>query len=123
MKLTWKTEIAQWILLLAMFVVAAAAWSTTPTPMPVHWNIAGEADRWGGRFEGILLVPLIALGKLRDAPFWIRLEYRFLDGDTAAARDDDAGITLKGLIEALSRRPKESGLPHAVEAGPFRLRP
>jgi hypothetical protein len=91
-----------------------------PPPRSVSYLTANAAEAWC--LEHVT-VPLIALGKLRDAPFWIRLEYRFLDGDTAAARDDDAGITLKGLIEALSRRPKESGLPHAVEAGPFRLRP
>ena len=63
------------------------------------------------------------LGKLRDAPFWIRLEYRILDGDDPAPDDDGRALTLQGLIEALSRRPKGTSRPtHAVEAGPFRLR-
>jgi len=70
-----------------------------------------------------LTIPVSDLGRLRDAPFWIRLEYRILDADGAADRDDGGGgLTLKGLIDALSRRSKAGALTHAVEAGPFRLR-
>jgi uncharacterized membrane protein len=28
----------------------------------VHWGLSGEPDRYGGRFEGLLLIPLVALG-------------------------------------------------------------
>jgi hypothetical protein len=70
-----------------------------------------------------LTVPVSALGSLgRDAPFWIRLEYHILDGD-AASVDNGAGYTLQGLIDALSRRRKAQEWTHAIEAGPFRLRP
>ncbi len=68
-------------------------------------------------------VPVTALGSLgRTLPFWIRLEYRILDGDPAPAADD-AGYTLQTLIDALSRRRKAQEWTHAIEAGPFRLRP
>ena len=68
-----------------------------------------------------LAIPISALGTLgRDLPFWIRLEYRLVDGDGAPAAED-SGYTLQALIDALSRRRKtESSLP-ALEAGPFRL--
>jgi uncharacterized membrane protein len=46
----------------ALFVAAALAWPHAPESMPVHWNLAGEVDRYGGRAEGLLAVPLIALG-------------------------------------------------------------
>ena len=65
-------------------------------------------------------VPMNAMGALgRDVPFWIRLEYRILDGDPAPAKDDAAGYTLQGLIDALSRRRKAQEWTHALEAGPF----
>lgn len=70
-----------------------------------------------------LTIPLNALGALgRDVPFWIRLEYRILDGD-AATNPPDSGYTLQALIDALSRRRKTDSSPHAFEAGPFRTPP
>ena len=70
-----------------------------------------------------LAIPVKALGALgRDQPFWIRLEHRILDGD-GSSDPGDSGYTLQALIEALSRRRKTESAPHALEAGPFRLRP
>jgi hypothetical protein len=71
-----------------------------------------------------LTVPAASLGSLgRDAPFWIRLEYRILGGETSAPANDDGGFTLRGLIDTLSSRRKATEWTHAIEAGPFRLRP
>jgi hypothetical protein len=68
-----------------------------------------------------LTIPVDALGGLgRDLPFWIRLEYRFLDSD-ATPDSSDSGYTLQALIDALSRRRKTDSSTHALEAGPFRL--
>jgi len=68
-----------------------------------------------------LAIPLAALGALgRDQPFWIRLEYRILDGDGTSTQSD-SGYTLQALIDALSRRRKTEASPHALEAGPFRI--
>lgn len=61
MKLTWRTEWPHWLLLAAMFALAAAAWHTAPDRIPMHWNLAGHVDRYGGRFEGLLAIPLLAL--------------------------------------------------------------
>jgi len=62
MKIAWKIEVPQWIILVAMFAAAAIAWPHAPDRIPVHWNISGQVDRYGGRFEGLLLMPLVALG-------------------------------------------------------------
>ncbi len=62
MKVVWKIEVPQWLILAAMFVAAAIAWPHAPSRIPVHWNINGQVDRYGGRFEGLLLMPLVALG-------------------------------------------------------------
>jgi uncharacterized membrane protein len=45
-----------------MFVVAGWSWSQLPHRLPVHWNLQGQVDRWGSKFEGLLLLPIIALG-------------------------------------------------------------
>jgi uncharacterized membrane protein len=42
--------------------MAMWGWNTLPDKLPVHWNLAGQVDRYGGKFEGVLLIPLIALG-------------------------------------------------------------
>ena len=82
--------------------------------------VLAAAEAWC--FER-LGVPVKALGALgRDRPFWIRLEYRVLDGG-APTDPADSRYTLQALIDALSRRRKTESLPHALEAGPFRLRP
>jgi hypothetical protein len=66
-----------------------------------------------------MTIPLSALG--RETSFWVRLEYRLLDGDADANADaGDSGFTLQALIELLSRRRKPEASPRALEAGPFR---
>ncbi len=62
MKFTWRTEWPLWALLAAMFFLAAVTWQHAPDRIPVHWGLNGEVDGYGGKFEGLLLVPLIALG-------------------------------------------------------------
>lgn len=62
MRINWRVEALQWLILGALFAVTAWAWSRVPAEMPVHWNIAGQPDRYGGRAEGLLLIPLLSLG-------------------------------------------------------------
>ncbi len=62
MRLTWKTELPQLMLIAGMFVLATVYWSSAPEQIPVHWDISGRVDRYGGKFEGLLLLPLLALG-------------------------------------------------------------
>jgi len=47
-----------------MLGFSAWAWQQVPAgaSLPVHWNMAGEPDRYGGKFEGLLLLPLVAAG-------------------------------------------------------------
>ncbi|HEU4935126.1 MAG TPA: hypothetical protein VFT39_01650, partial [Vicinamibacterales bacterium] len=66
-------------------------------------------------------IPVNALSTLgREMPFWVRLEYRIVDGD-ASANSGESGYTLQALIDALSRRRKTDSSTHALEAGPFQL--
>ncbi|HEB84101.1 MAG TPA: DUF1648 domain-containing protein [Bacteroidetes bacterium] len=61
MKINWRNEWLQWVLLAGMFLLAALSWHSAPERIPVHWNIAGEVDRYGGRFEGLFAIPLLSL--------------------------------------------------------------
>jgi hypothetical protein len=68
-----------------------------------------------------LTLPVSALGALgQTLPFWIRLEYKLPNGGNATGRDEGS-LTLRGLIDVLSRRQKAGEVSHSVEAGPFRL--
>lgn len=62
MKLSWRTEVPQLVLIAGMLLLAAISWPTAPERIPVHWNIAGEIDRYGGKVEGLLAIPLLSLG-------------------------------------------------------------
>ena len=41
-----------------------AVYSRLPEPMPVHWDISGEPDRYGSRFEGAFVLPGIMIALL-----------------------------------------------------------
>lgn len=62
MKTDWRVEAPQLAILIGMFVLALVTWPGAPDQIPVHWSGAGEVDRYGGKFEGLLLMPLIATG-------------------------------------------------------------
>ncbi|HEV3302362.1 MAG TPA: SdpI family protein [Planctomycetaceae bacterium] len=61
MKRSWRIELVQLLPIAAMFLVAALCWSHASDRIPVHWNLRGEVDRYGGKFEGLLLLPLVSL--------------------------------------------------------------
>lgn len=50
-------RILQPLVVLGAVVVSLATWSRVPERAPVHWNLAGEVDRYGGRAEVLLLMP------------------------------------------------------------------
>lgn len=49
------------ILVAIGYGATAALWSRLPGEFPVHWNHAGEVDRYGSRLEGALLLPTVGL--------------------------------------------------------------
>lgn len=59
-----KTGLAASIVALAvMGGLSAWGWFATPADLeiPVHWNAAGEVDRYGGKAEAFLLIPGVTL--------------------------------------------------------------
>jgi uncharacterized membrane protein len=61
MRFSWRREWPHCLLIAAMFAMTAVTWSSAPDRVPVHWNVAAQVDRWGGRFEGLLVIPLLTL--------------------------------------------------------------
>ena len=62
MKFTWRSEALNLVLMAAMFIASAAVWSSAPDSIPVHWDITGQADRYGGKAEGLLMLPAVTVG-------------------------------------------------------------
>ena len=48
--------------LVVQVVTAALVWGRLPERVPLHWNFAGEADRFGPRLQLVLLGPALLLG-------------------------------------------------------------
>jgi hypothetical protein len=94
----------------------AAAVSGTGSRSVSHLT-AGAAEAWCIQQ---LTVPVSGLGSLRSQPFWIRLESRILNGKIDGREDE--GLTLRGIIDTLSRRQASEKTSHSAEAGPFRIR-
>jgi len=52
-------EILGWILMLVIWALTLSNYATLPETIPIHYNSAGEADRFGAK-TNILALPLIA---------------------------------------------------------------
>lgn len=61
---------------LVALAASAAVYGRLPEQVPVHWNAAGEVDRYGSRFEGALLLPLVILGIALLIPLLPRIDPR-----------------------------------------------
>ncbi len=60
MKFTWRREWPLWTLLVGMFLLAAITWQSAPDRIPTHWGADGRVNGYGGKLEGLLLIPLVA---------------------------------------------------------------
>jgi len=94
----------------------AAAVSGTGSRSVSHLT-AAAAEAWCIQQ---LSVPVSGLGSLRSQPFWIRLESRVLNGKSDGRVGE--GLTLRGMIETLSRRGATEKTSHSAESGPFLVR-
>ena len=88
-----------------------------PPARSAAYLTSSAAEAWCIEQVTMSVAAMGALGK--DQPFWLRLEYRILDGEPPPADDS---YTLQALIDAFSRRRKAQEWTHAIEAGPFRLK-
>jgi uncharacterized membrane protein len=74
MKTTFRGELPHLLLIAAMFLGGALSWAVAPDRIPVHWNVRGEVNGYGGKVEGLVLLPLIALGVYLALRFLPRLD-------------------------------------------------
>lgn len=58
MKSSVKKELPIVAIVLLPFVYLAYIWNDLPEQVPLHWNVRGEVDRYGTRYE-LLLVPIL----------------------------------------------------------------
>lgn len=56
-----RANLLSWIFILAAVAVAAWLYPALPDPVPVHWNIHGQADGYMAKPWGVMLLPGIAL--------------------------------------------------------------
>jgi hypothetical protein len=69
-----------------------------------------------------LVVPASTFaGNGTGARLWVRLSYRFEDEDRASTPDDNGGVTLRGLIDRLSRRSDSGAWSGTIVSGPVRI--
>ncbi len=50
------------ILLIAPFLIVPFVWNHVPSQMAVHFGLKGNVNRYGSRFEGLMLIPLLNVG-------------------------------------------------------------
>lgn len=48
------------VLVVAMWLFSLVVWSRLPERVPIHWNVHGTVDRYGGRAEAALFAPALA---------------------------------------------------------------
>ncbi len=75
MSAKWIT-LAPWAVVAAMFVAGLIGWPFAPESIPVHWSLGGDANRYGGKVEGLLLLPAITLVLLIGLTLLPRIEPR-----------------------------------------------
>jgi uncharacterized membrane protein len=61
MRVSWKSEAPQWVLVAVCLGIGFYTWIMAPDVVPTHWGISGEVDRYGSRHE-LLILPAISLG-------------------------------------------------------------
>ena len=54
-----KAHWSLWLLVAGSFILSAFLYNKLPDQMPMHWNLAGEVDRYGSKFEGAFLMPFL----------------------------------------------------------------
>lgn len=58
MKSILKTEQPLIAIVLLPFLYLTLIWNSLPAKVPLHWNLQGEIDRWGSKYE-LLLIPIL----------------------------------------------------------------
>jgi hypothetical protein len=87
-------------------------------PRSISHLTSKDAEAWCLMNTPLSVSALGGLG--RDGSFWIRLHYLIVAPAPVPSPEEDP-LTLRGLIDMLSRRRKAAEQEDSLEAGPFRL--
>lgn len=74
-------EITALVALSGILTVVAAAWSQLPARVPVHFDLWGRPDRWGGKeffviFGGLAVFVYASLFVVQGKPQWVNIPFR-----------------------------------------------
>lgn len=83
-----RRDVLLWVL---MVVLPLVALPILPDPVPIHWNLHGEPDRWVARWPGVLLFLLIPAFTLL---FWL---FAWAVGRGAGEDSDDPRAVRRAL--------------------------
>ncbi|MFC4387791.1 DUF1648 domain-containing protein [Gracilibacillus marinus] len=56
----WLWDIVGYSVFIGAIIFLIYHWNALPAEVPAHYNAAGEVDRWGSKFE-LLLLPIIGV--------------------------------------------------------------
>src|SRR5262249_13043633 len=104
------------------FVVSYALWEekfavTIPgTARTTMHSTAAQAEAWA-----IENLAISALGLAPHRPFWLRFELRAATQKETASMLGETGISLRGVVEFLSRKSTPENPSWTLQQGPFRL--
>lgn len=120
MKWNWRTEWPQWLLLALMFALAALNWTGAPARIPVHFGLDGQPDRFGGRLQGLLGLPLLAVGLYGLMLFLPRVDPGRANYVSFRPAYDTVRLAVLAIVLA-SYGVLLANLGHPVTGGPNRL--
>ncbi len=58
-KLTFKSELPSIIVVMATVLASFYFYAHFPERVPTHWNVVGEVDGWGTRWQGAFIIPIM----------------------------------------------------------------
>lgn len=93
--------LASGVVVVGMLGASGLAWGAVPDQLPVHWGFDGEPDRYGGRIEGLLLLPAITTGLallLWGAPFIDPRRANLVKSEGAYTAMSLATVTVLGVV-------------------------
>lgn len=102
-----------------VFMAALSAWAWNALPddvkIPVHWGINGKPDRYGGKMEGLLVMPLIAAAIIGVFAVIPRIEPRKLNLAQSRTALFALWIAMLALFTAIHAALVATALGHKVD--------
>ena len=81
----WRT--VYWTLMFLPLAVTAAALTVLPDQVPMHYDLAEEIDRWGSKYENLILpVMVLVIGGAYRGAVWLVREQTGKENAAAVQR-------------------------------------